>query len=570
MAANIDAARLEALEKEKLNTLINEATAADIPDIIKRIAELPSETEKNIYINRLSKKLKVSIRSIKKDLKLQYEDTGEESGNSKELSANFPGLVDLALNEEDDIAFIVKEKDKLIITPVWEIEGKVYRPPEKEKLPFKLPQAAAVLKHYEAGPAPQLFDDLMAYLKRFSYLTEEQRLIIALAVFLSYIQDHRDIHYIPIILFFAVPERGKTRTGKAVMFVCYRGIYLVELREANLFRYSQDMQATLTFDIMDLWKKAERSGSEDILLLRYEKYAKVARVLYPEKGKFNDMEHYNIFGPTFMATNQPVHKILDSRCIPIIMPNKPAAYENPTAEKAQALKERLTAWRARVMDRPLPLVETVRGLNGRLWDISVPLIQVCKLVAPDKVEALIDALKGISGQRLEDKKLSTEGQIVQHLFDLSPDEGNILEWKITTATLLDKLNADRPEKYKLTPQGMGKKLKAMGIKTKTVMGYSEIHLNKADFDTLLIEYGIISSPAPVETLLNPTKPLNTEKTTTYPVESVVGSAGNSNDSLLNKSLKKQQVEDLVESSRELLGGREEKKDEPIKVTEVIE
>jgi hypothetical protein len=72
-------------------------------------------------------------------------------------------------------------------------------------------------------------------------------------------------------------------------------------------------------------------------------------VLYPEKGAFKDMVYYSIYGPTIIATNEAVHKILDTRCIPIIMPNKPGDYENPIPEKAQELKERLTAWRARII-----------------------------------------------------------------------------------------------------------------------------------------------------------------------------------------------------------------------------
>src|SRR4030067_2586284 len=116
-----------------------------------------------------------------------------------------------------------------------------------------------------------------------------------------------------MILFYAVPERGKTRTGKAAIYIAYRGVHCVDLREANLFRFAQDLRATLFIDIMDLWKKAEKNGSEDILLLRCEKGAKATRVIYPEKGAFRDTVYDSVSGPTFIATNQPVHKILDTR-----------------------------------------------------------------------------------------------------------------------------------------------------------------------------------------------------------------------------------------------------------------
>ena len=198
---------------------------------------------------------------------------------------------------------------------------------------------------------------------------------MACNVFLSYLQDHSDIHYLPMILFYAVPERGKSRTGKAITYISYRGVHVVDLREANLFRFSQNLKATLFCDVMDLWKKAEKGDGVDILLSRNEKGARATRVVYPDRGAFKDTVFYNIYGATLIATNEAVHKILDSRCISINMPNKPANYENPTPEKAQELKERMTAWRARVMNKSLPEINTIEGLSGRLWDFARPLLQ---------------------------------------------------------------------------------------------------------------------------------------------------------------------------------------------------
>jgi hypothetical protein len=110
------------------------------------------------------------------------------------------------------------------------------------------------------------------------------------------------------------------------------------MREANLFRYSENLRSALFFDMMNLWKTAERNQTTNIFLLRYEKGAKVARVLYPEKGPFKDTEYYDVYGPTIMATNEPVHHILDTRCLAISMPNKPGDYANPTAPNTGCVK----------------------------------------------------------------------------------------------------------------------------------------------------------------------------------------------------------------------------------------
>ena len=557
-------------EVKSLSERIAEATLENMPEILKRIAEVESETEKAILIEALSKQLNIGKRYIQNDIK-KLSETGKTEDRLTVYNAHFQGLVDLGLDENGNVAFLIKDKDSLEVATIWEIDGLLYSPPEKAYLPFELPNAKAVIIWYESDNDQMLFKDVIAYLKRFSYLTKEQSLIITCKVFLTYIQDHQDIHYLPMILFYAVPERGKTRTGKAVIYIAYRGVHCVDLREANLFRFAQDLKATLFIDIMDLWKKAERNGSEDILLLRYERGAKATRVIYPERGAFKDTVYYDIYGPTFIATNQAIHKILNSRSIPITMPNKPGDYENPTPEKAQELKERLTAWRARVMDISLPEIEHIQELNGRLWDISKPLLQVCKLVYPEGFNNLKEALFEIASQRIEDKKASIEGQIISILYELSPEEENIPDWKIETNKVLSKLNEDRPDEYKLTSQYLGRKLKAIGLSTKIIMGYSQIHLKRPEFNLLLVQYGIIENnnnvPVPVETLLNSTTFLNQGISTVYDSRELVESQENSTETLLSQSLDNQASKSLVESSREL---QDTGKKKYLKTLEVVE
>ena len=539
--------RLLELHEQSLSKMIDHATPKDIPDILSRLKEIKSETERAIYIEALSKKLKVSRRAIQKDLKITDEEV------PKTITAYFPGLVDLVMNENGDAVFLIKNENSIFVTTVWEINGNIYVPPDKSMLPFELPKADEVIKWYESDNDQKLFEDIITYLKRFSYLPNKQWLVIAYIIFLTYIQDHPDVYYLPILLFWSVPERGKTRTGKAIILISYRGIHIVDLREANLFRFSQDLKATLFIDIMDLWKKAERNGAEDILLLRYEKGAKATRVIYPEKGAFKDMVSYDVYGPTIIATNQPVHRILDTRSILNTMPNKPGDYENPTSQRAQELKERLTAWKARVMDKSLPEIEPIPGLNGRLWDISKPLLQVCKVVCPHVFEGLKDALLEVAGQRIEDMKGSIEGQIITVLDELSPE--GIPEWSIKTSEVLNKLNDSRPEAHKLTSQYLGRKLKAMGLPTKIIMGYSEIRLKKVDFDALLMQYGIIDSLPPEKTLLTSTTLSKQGLSTVYGSRELVESEGNSTETLLTESLENKGFEGLVESSRESAEGK---------------
>lgn len=543
------AERLLELHDQSLSEMIENARPENVENIISELAKIKNETERTVYVEKLAKKLNIKgKRAILKDLKKLEEETAENSI----CCASFPNLVDIATNE-NDVVYLVKFDDTLKIFREYELNSKKCFPPGKENLPFSLPRAKEVFE-WVAKDDPNLFNDIMQYFKRFSSLKDSQWQVVALNVFLTYIQDHSDIHYLPMLLFYAVPERGKTRTGKAFSYIAYRSIHIVDMREANLFRYSHNLQANLFLDIKDLWKKAERNGSEDILLLRHEKGATVSRVLYPERGAFLDMVHFSVYGPTVIATNEAVHKILDSRCIPITMPNRPGNYENPTPGKAQEFKERLTAWRARVMNMPLPEIEHIQELNGRLWDISKPLLQVCKLVCPEGFNNLKEALFEVASQRVEDRKSSIEGQIISILYELSPEEENIPDWIIKTYQVLDSLNKTRPEIHKLSPQYLGIKLSAMGIKTRKVHGYSEIILKRAEFNILLMQYGIVENnnvPVPVETLPNSTILQKQGISTVYAGRELVESEGNSTQTLPTESLDIKGSRGLVESGREL-------------------
>lgn len=471
-----------------INNISAETSHGEVVEIVKKIADVESETERSLLIDKLSNKTNIPKRAIQKDVKKLHPVNDPESEPMTTLSASFPGLVDLVVDDGGNVAYLVKNEQSLEVATVWDIDGVLYSPPGKEQLPFVLPSANEVISWYKADNDKKLFEDVLSYLKRFSYLPDNQWLLVACKVFLTYLQDHPDIHYLPMIYFYAVPERGKSRTGKSIVYVSYRGIHTIELREANLFRFSQNLKATIFFDLMDLWKKAEKNGAEDILLLRYEKGAQVSRVIYPEKGAFKDTVYYDIYGPTLIATNEPVHKILESRCISITMPNRPGNYENPTPEKAQELKGRLTAWRAREMNRPLPEINTIEGLGGRLWDISKSLLQICKLVYPQGFDELKGALLEVAGTRIEDKKQSIEGKIIAILHTLSPKEDS--EWVIKTSDIIAELNRNKSDTQKLTPQYVGKKLKAMGIRTRHVHGMSECVLKISEFNTLLSQYGI--------------------------------------------------------------------------------
>jgi hypothetical protein len=418
------------------------------------------------------------------------------------LSACFPGLIDICEAQDGQLLYLVAKDGQLSFQETAIINGCEVIPPDREDLPFTLPQAEMVMEYINQDDAT-IFPDVVAYLKRFSALDEHQWSVVAHFLFLTYLQDHKDIYYSPILLFYAVPERGKSRTGKSLTYLAFRGIHLNELREANILRYCENLRSTLFFDIMDVWKKAERTGCEDILLGRFEKGQKCSRVLYPDKGAFKDMKHYDVYGPTIIASNEQLHKILDTRCLQIIMPNLPGNYENPHPATALELKARLTAWRGKHLSTELPEMEPVEGISGRLWDISKSLFLVNTLLDTDS-NLLKEAILSISGERSESKQDSVEGRLVAIIKEITDEQAldHCADWYIRTSEIVKRFNEDRPDDKHVSPQWIGKKLKSMSIRHRTVIGRSEIQLTIREYTTLLDQYGFNSreSQNPTDTL----------------------------------------------------------------------
>lgn len=412
-----------------------------------------------------------------------------DSFNDSSLSAYFPGLVDVCVNDDGQLVYVILKDGELVITEEHTTETEIFSLPEKKHFPFAVPRAAEVLRHFNQSDHA-LYDDVLSYLKRFSALDDEQWAIVAHYVFLTYLHDHPAIDYCPYILFNAVPERGKSRTGKSVSYIAFRGIHLVELREANIFRYSQNLHGTLFFDLMDLSKKAERSNCDDILLLRFEKGAKCSRILYPDQGAFNDTVYFDIYGPTIIASNKQVNDILETRCLPITMPNRPGNYENPRPELALELKERLTAWRAIHLNVQFPDIRPIEGISGRLWDITKPLFLINSLL-PISMQKLKESILAISGEKDESRKATVEGRLVSIIKEIS-DEGGLdqyTEWNIKIKDIRAKYNENKPEDKQVSFQWIGKRLKSMSFRHRLVHGYSEIIINIDEYRTLLRQYG---------------------------------------------------------------------------------
>jgi len=416
----------------------------------------------------------------------------KEKEQKQKITARLDRLIDL-VEENKKIEFLFDVDGGFVTIGEIKIGDEMFVPPSLEMLPFA-PVKKSLVKSYEKAGDDwrKLFSDVQEYLRRFSHLTESQNLILAAYVFASYLQENDDLHYLPIISFPGVMERGKTRTGEATIFICYRGVRLVDLRDSNVFRHAERFNASLFFDLLDVWGKAVRNDGADVLLARYEKGAIISRV-NPDKPAFEDQKNYRIFGPTIIASNSDLSRILESRTIPIEMENVPGRYEKPSPAKAEDLRARLAVFRLRHWRKPLPRVD-FPDIVGRIWDIAYPLFAVCALVAPDRLEDMKTAITRSDYENRINRQFTIEGKIVKIALDLSvgPIEEGLIEWPITPGAIAVPLNEGWPDDKKISHDAIGGKLKAMGVKRGRNSALGRYYIfNREVCDKLALQYGFV-------------------------------------------------------------------------------
>lgn len=481
----------------------------DIPKKLEAIFEMLSYMQKikieahlqNIktYFNLNTHELDGYREHIRALQKKRYKDNKKKEANAKEKSeefrivtAIFPGLVDL-VEHNGRASFLIKKQDELFIVNEHKHEGKTFIPPPIEKIPWLLPNGVKCLEAYKLhknNPKEEilskLFDDLIAYHKSVSTLpSEEHYTLLAAWDIHTYLLEQTQ--YTPIICLFAVPERGKSRTGKGLIYIAYRGIYVESLREAYLLRVGEHFGGALFFDVKDIWKKAEKHGSEDIILLRFEKGANVPRVLYPDKGAFEDTVYFKVFGPTIIATNEPPDQILETRAITIVMPEADAKFENEiTPEAVLSLKERLLAFKATYMDEKMPDIS--KPADSRLGDILKPILQIIQLVKPASIPAFQRLVQELSRDKSNEKNSSLEAEVLSKIQLL---ENDVKYGKLAIKLITDRLNKDNLYHDNLTYQFIGRRLGAMGFKKVSIgNGCSAILWDEKLIKKLMNKYGV--------------------------------------------------------------------------------
>jgi hypothetical protein len=310
--------------------------------------------------------------------------------------------------------------------------------------------------------------------------------VLALWVMGSYLLDR--FRYFPILLLEGPPARGKTRLGKAAIFLAFRGIATMSPTPATIFRNRSRHLASYFVDIKDVpGKMAESSDFENLILGSFERDQKVQRVLRLDAPTpVQEMKSFTVYGATVVATNVAIRPDdpLASRCLRISLPeagSRPVEDAvRPDDELVMGLRARLVAWAAQLVADGIELPTLPRVLTGRLHDIASPLLQVARLVYPGCVPAVIKLLQGTEKAQRQETADSWEGRVVKVLIDLRSSG----QWASTVGigTVAEKVNEHVSEKDQLTPKRVGTVAKHLSLKSERRGGY--VYLNYPGDDVM--------------------------------------------------------------------------------------
>lgn len=460
------------------------------------------------------------------------KDFGEEKKEQVKYIADFPDLVDL-VDEDGELKFLLFDGT---VTPTYILQDVTYSCPQRKQLPpnMQIPRLDRVLgyaqKFKETGlsgdsgglqPYTSLYESLVQLHKDVSELPDDGLYhILALWDFHTHVIELAN--YSPIVYFYSVAERGKSRTIKAMTWLARRGIRKGDVKDAQLIRDCTHLRATIAFDMTDFWTSVSNAGSKDVILNRYEKGLTVSRVNRPEKGAFQDTDYYDVFGPTVLATNEIISDIADTRSIPITMIKSTRDFEDDvTPERFKDLYEQLVAWRMCNLHTEWSIPKKI--VRSRLGDIIRPLHQILLRIAPQYEAEFTEMVQRISKTKLTEKASSLTAEVLLAIRE-TINTNNAVNGVFACQYITNLVNKDKDEKEKLKSRRIGSIVKSLGFKTTQTSNNALGFFYQENLLTRLLgEYGVLTLGVPESPVFPESPDVNSEQNISNPSMSQDGS-----------------------------------------------
>lgn len=109
----------------------------------------------------------------------------------------------------------------------------------------------------------------------------------------------------------------------------------------------------------------------------------------------------------------------------------------------------------------------------------------------------------IAGSKSVNSRETTEGRIVEIIYDISKDKGltELSEWALKAIEITEKFNEKRPVDRQVSPIWMGRKLKSLSLRKRQINGRSECIITQRDYKTLLSQRDCSVRSVPTDSIV---------------------------------------------------------------------
>lgn len=435
---------------------------------------------------------------------LRFADLAESISNDNSakptgeiIETSFQKLKDGRIIEQiSDLRFAVRENDSIKIKDsVTDKEtGETYKPIDDELLKRNIGGIYLPNDVSEYGTKKELIESIKAYVNKFVDLQPLYLALVSYYILFTYLFDKvLELSYVSAT---GDLGSGKSRLGMTITLASYRGYMMVNPTAATLYRVVDRFSPTLFLDEFNSDANSDDTQAIiQVLNTGFSKLGSISRQVKDADGNFKT-ETFNPYCPKIIGSYKAsASDALKSRNIEIQMERSfrndlPIRLTHNFLNEAQALRNKLIKFRLNEFEKDLEakldkaeLDLRSAGITPRSIQINIPLYA---LIDDAELKAeFVEMLQERDKVLTESKRQSIDGEIVEaihsFIFDIElDDDGNeIAKWKIKPQPknlklcsqipipeLTAKLNNSREDYKNLTPQYIGRKLTALGLRTK--------------------------------------------------------------------------------------------------------
>jgi hypothetical protein len=365
-----------------------------------------------------------------------------------------------------------------------------------------------------------LIKEIQQHIHKYLDVSEDFEIFASYYVLLSWVYDK--VSTLPYLRALGDTGTGKSRFLKVIGNLCYKPCIIAgAITPAPIYRMIEKFHGTLIIDEADMKNSDSYNEVIKILNCGFEKGTPVIRC---DKDDPNDLQFFCTYCPKLIATRQSFQdKALESRCLNEIMRQTgrkglPAILPKEFYEEQSHIRNKLLYFRLTYSN----IIDDNAIQTIDLGDIEPRLKQATSSFAvlfaniPELFERFKAFLARYQKDLVEERAGSLEGKIVNALFNKLCDELNIsiseisallgecppisntardtCNWKINSiyisaGDILKKMEED--EVVKTNAAGIGRRLKALGLKTKFIFGVRKrviILDDKEQLRTLYLRY----------------------------------------------------------------------------------